>query len=209
MSGELQSYRFDRMAKRKNSTDSDEGSEDSVKRHKSKGVRFGEITIYHFPRKQGFVSVPSSGGSTLGMARKHVSIETFKVDLELDSRSDRKPFAPVPQKARKNILRTAGVRRILRKEEKDCAQLRLSRVICGCSCGDICYPETCECILSGIGCQVDYGRFPCSCQPNGCQNFNGRKQYNPSVVEKHYFETFARIKGQHGSTTVLKYVGVV
>lgn len=200
-----------KMGKRKHSTDSGDESDDSCKRLK-KAVRFGEVTIYHFPRKQGFVSVPSSGGSTLGMARKHVWIEKICVDFQLDaaaSRDERKPFAPVAQKARKTILKTAGVRRILKKEEQDCAQLRHSRVICGCSCGDICYPETCECILSGIGCQVDYGRFPCSCQPNGCQNSYGRKQYNPGVVEKHYFETFARINGQRGATTVLQYVGVV
>lgn len=201
-----------KMGKRKHSTSSSSGdeSDDCLKRLKSKGVSFGEVTIYHFPRKQGFVSVPSTGGTTLGMARKHVSIEKSRVDLALDAtRRDRKPFAPVSQKARRSILKTAGVRRILKKEERDCAQLRLSRVICGCSCGDICYPQTCECILSGIGCQVDYGRFPCSCLPNGCQNNNGRKQYNPTVVERHYFETFARIGGQNGETAVLKYVGVV
>jgi len=198
------------MGKRKHSTDSGDESDDSCKRLK-KAVRFGEVTIYHFPRKQGFVSVPSSGGSTLGMARKHVWIEKIRVDFELDAAAinERKPFAPVAQKARKTILKTAGVRRILKKEEQDCAQLRLSRVICGCSCGDVCYPQTCECILSGIGCQVDYGRFPCSCQPNGCQNSHGRKQYNPGVVERHYFETFARINQQRGATAVLQYVGVV
>lgn len=201
------------MGKRKHSTGSSSGdeSDDCCKRLKSKGVRFGEVTIYHFPRKQGFVSVPSAGGTTLGMARKHVSIEKLRVDLALDatSQSNRKSFAPISQKARRNILKTAGVRRILKQEERDCAQLRLSRIICGCSCGDVCSPQTCECILSGIGCQVDYGRFPCSCQPNGCQNNNGRKQYNPTAVEKHYFETFARISGQNGGTAVLKYVGVV
>lgn len=205
-------YSGSKMGKRKHSTDSSSGdeSDDCCKRLKSKGVRFGEVTVYHFPRKQGFVSVPSAGGSTLGMARRHVSIEKLRIDLEFDAtRGNRKPFAPVSQKARKNILKTAGVRRILKKEEQDCAELRLSRVICGCRCGDICYPQTCECILSGIGCQVDYGRFPCSCQPNGCQNNNGRKQYNPGAVERHYFETFARINGQTGGTTVIKYVGVV
>ena len=197
------------MGKRKHSTDSGDESDDSCKRLK-KQVRFGEVTIYHFPRKQGFVSVPSSGGTTLGMARKHVLIEKIQVNFEVDGVTigDRKPFAPVAQKARKTILKTAGVRRILKKEEQDCAQLRLSRIICGCSCGDICCPQTCECILSGIACQVDYGRFPCSCQANGCQNNHGRKQYNPSVVEKHYFETFSRLRGQTTSKTVLHYVGV-
>ena len=200
------------MGKRKHSTGSSSGdeSDDYCKRVKNKMVRFGDVTVYYFPRKQGFVSVPSTGGSTLGMARKHISIEILRVDLGLEAnKNDKKPLSPVSQKARKNILKTSGVRRILKKEEQDCAQLRLSRVICGCSCGDICYPQTCECILSGIACQVDYGRFPCSCLPNGCQNDNGRKQYNPSVVEKHYFETFAKVGGQNGETTIVKYVGVM
>ena len=200
------------MGKRKHSTGSSSGdeSDDDCKRVKNKMVRFGDVTVYYFPRKQGFVSVPSTGGSTLGMARKHISIEILGVDLGLETnKNDKKALSPVSQKARKNILKTSGVRRILKKEEQDCAQLRLSRVICGCSCGDICYPQTCECILSGIACQVDYGRFPCSCLPKGCHNDNGRKQYNPSVVEKHYFETFAKVGGQNGETTIVKYVGVM
>ncbi|XP_068751014.1 cysteine/serine-rich nuclear protein 1-like [Montipora capricornis] len=199
------------MGKRKHSINSSCGDEndDSNKRMKSRGVSFGDVTIYHFPRKQGFVSVPSTGGSTLGMARKHACIEKVQLDQANGSESDdRKPFAQISQRARRNILKTAGVRRIVKREERDCAEIRLSRIICGCNCGDICSSETCECILSGIGCQVDYGRFPCSCQPNGCQNDNGRKQYNPSAVEKHYFETFARINGQNVGTAVLKYVGV-
>ena len=75
--------------------------------------------------------MPSSGGTTLGMARKHVLIEKIQVNFEVDGVTigDRKPFAPVAQKARKTILKTAGVRRILKKEEQDCAQLRLSRII--------------------------------------------------------------------------------
>lgn len=200
------------MGKRKhslNGSSEHENQETLEKRMKSKGrVSFGDVTIYHFPRKQGFVSVPSNGGSTLGMARRHLWIEKLRVDLAKTSADDQKPFAPISQKARRSILKSAGVRRILKTEERDCAKLRLSRVICGCNCGDICYSETCECILSGIGCQVDYGSFPCSCQPNGCQNGNGRKQYNPSAVEKHYCETFARINGENVGTAVLKYVGV-
>lgn len=195
------------MLKRRNSSSSQPSSEESEfedfecvsnpKRPRTKCVKFGGVTIFYFRRRQGFVSVPSSGGSTLGMARTHCLVECEDI---LDSaREDPclgrklKQILPVPIKARRKLLRISGVKRILKQEEDDCMQLRLSRIICGCNCGDICYPETCQCSLNGIGCQVDYGRFPCSCSPDGCQNLNGRKQYDPSTIEKHYSETFTKL----------------
>ncbi|KAJ8258193.1 hypothetical protein GJAV_G00194220 [Gymnothorax javanicus] len=36
-----------------------------------KQVRFGVVTVFYFSRRQGFTSVPSQGGSSLGMARRH------------------------------------------------------------------------------------------------------------------------------------------
>lgn len=45
-------------------------SEDSEgpprKRAKKKNVCFANVTVYYFPRTQGFTCVPSQGGSTLG-----------------------------------------------------------------------------------------------------------------------------------------------
>ncbi|KAK0153512.1 Cysteine/serine-rich nuclear protein 2 [Merluccius polli] len=52
-----------------------------LRRHKpppgGKRVRFDLVTVYFFPRRQGFTSVPSQGGSSLGMARHHSSIRHF------------------------------------------------------------------------------------------------------------------------------------
>ncbi|XP_029282326.1 cysteine/serine-rich nuclear protein 2 isoform X2 [Cottoperca gobio] len=42
-----------------------------------KRVRFDVVTVYYFPRRQGFTSVPSQGGSSLGMARHHSSIRRY------------------------------------------------------------------------------------------------------------------------------------
>ncbi|XP_026009680.1 cysteine/serine-rich nuclear protein 2 [Astatotilapia calliptera] len=42
-----------------------------------KRVRFDLVTVYYFPRRQGFTSVPSQGGSSLGMARHHSSIRHY------------------------------------------------------------------------------------------------------------------------------------
>lgn len=52
-----------------------------LRRHKpspgGKRVRFDVVTVYYFPRRQGFTSVPSQGGSSLGMARHHCSIRLY------------------------------------------------------------------------------------------------------------------------------------
>ncbi|XP_068557733.1 cysteine/serine-rich nuclear protein 2-like [Cebidichthys violaceus] len=38
-------------------------------------VRFDQVTVFSFPRCQGFTSVPSHGGATLGMVRRHGSLQ--------------------------------------------------------------------------------------------------------------------------------------
>lgn len=35
------------------------------------GINFGDVTVFYFPRCQGFGCVPTQGGSTLGMTAKH------------------------------------------------------------------------------------------------------------------------------------------
>ncbi|OWF42084.1 cysteine/serine-rich nuclear protein 3-like [Mizuhopecten yessoensis] len=44
-----------------------------------KSVQFHDVKVYYFPRSQGFVCVPSEGGSTLGMELKHSHIEDYSV----------------------------------------------------------------------------------------------------------------------------------
>ncbi|KAK3723309.1 hypothetical protein QZH41_003994 [Actinostola sp. cb2023] len=185
------------MSKRKLSSEEPTHEIFLTKRLKTKNVSFGEVTIFYFPRKQGFISVPSSGGFTLGMAYQHSFVETIKLcSKEEGFMSDAaKQVVSIPQKKRKCLLKKAGVLRIFKKEEKDCMEIRLSRILCGCTCGDVCDPLTCECSLNGIGCQVDYGKYPCSCVKAGCKNVCGRRQYDPSVVRRHYYETFTELNG--------------
>ncbi|XP_026170078.1 cysteine/serine-rich nuclear protein 1-like isoform X2 [Mastacembelus armatus] len=40
-------------------------------------VRFDQVTVFSFPRCQGFTSVPSHGGATLGMVQKHSALQTY------------------------------------------------------------------------------------------------------------------------------------
>ncbi|XP_059049860.1 uncharacterized protein LOC131844891 [Achroia grisella] len=47
-----------------------------VKR-KKENINFDNVTVYYFPRAQGFTCVPSQGGSTLGMEWEHTHIQQF------------------------------------------------------------------------------------------------------------------------------------
>lgn len=42
-------------------------------------VRFDQVAVYIFPRCQGFSSVPSRGGATLGMVRGHSALRRYTV----------------------------------------------------------------------------------------------------------------------------------
>lgn len=44
--------------------------DDQAKKAK-RGINFGDVTVFYFPRCQGFGCVPTQGGSTLGMTTKH------------------------------------------------------------------------------------------------------------------------------------------
>lgn len=47
------------------------------KQLRRKNVRFDQVTVYYFARRQGFTSVPSQGGSSLGMAQRHNSVRRY------------------------------------------------------------------------------------------------------------------------------------
>lgn len=50
---------------------------DEPKLKKRKRLTFDDVTVYYFPRAQGFTCIPSQGGSTLGMANQHSHIQKF------------------------------------------------------------------------------------------------------------------------------------
>ncbi|XP_010178467.1 PREDICTED: cysteine/serine-rich nuclear protein 2-like, partial [Mesitornis unicolor] len=47
------------------------------KQLRRKNVRFDQVTVYYFARRQGFTSVPSQGGSSLGMAPRHDRVRRY------------------------------------------------------------------------------------------------------------------------------------
>ncbi|XP_060920438.1 cysteine/serine-rich nuclear protein 1b [Labrus mixtus] len=47
------------------------------KRARRSNVTFDQVTVFSFPRCQGFTSVPSRGGCTLGMMQRHSVLQTY------------------------------------------------------------------------------------------------------------------------------------
>uniref|UniRef100_A0A8C5I9L8 Cysteine and serine rich nuclear protein 3 n=1 Tax=Gouania willdenowi TaxID=441366 RepID=A0A8C5I9L8_GOUWI len=47
---------------------------------RTRKVQFENVTVYYFERQQGFTSVPSEGGSTLGMSDRHSWIRQYSLD---------------------------------------------------------------------------------------------------------------------------------
>ncbi|XP_071330021.1 cysteine/serine-rich nuclear protein 3 [Trachinotus anak] len=49
------------------------------KRLRTRRVHFESVTVYYFGRRQGFTSVPSQGGSTLGMSNRHSWVRQYSL----------------------------------------------------------------------------------------------------------------------------------
>ena len=112
------------------------------------------------------------------------------IDLENDSCYF---LQPVPIKQRRALLRASGVRKIETTEKEECRDIRISREFCGCDCRVYCNPDVCSCHQAGIQCQVDRMSFPCGCTREGCGNSNGRIEFNPLRVRKHFIETIMKV----------------
>ena len=191
------------------SGDSLDSAGEDLRLKKRRNVRFNEKIVFSFPRTQGASCVPSTGGSTLGMKHTHCLVEHLKIPDEFhtdndedsseseleDEESDEHIFMPIPHKVRKAILKAAGVKKINKQEADECMQIRCSRQVCGCDCKSFCDPKSCFCILNGINCQVDRDGFPCGCSRAGCQNPNGRHEYDPQSVRRHFIDTVLRLQG--------------
>ncbi|KAK2726067.1 uncharacterized protein LOC136032238 [Artemia franciscana] len=63
-------------------SDSDSCSSSSnglVEPKRKRRLQFDSVTVYYFPRTQGFTCVPSQGGSTLGMSSAHSHMQQFSI----------------------------------------------------------------------------------------------------------------------------------
>lgn len=65
----------------------EEEVEQPVLKKKKHSIKFDDVTVYYFPRAQGFSCVPSQGGSTLGMEWEHSHVQKFSLpDHALEQR---------------------------------------------------------------------------------------------------------------------------
>lgn len=74
-----------------------------------KCVLFDTVTVYFFTRSQGFCSIPSQGGATLGMKRRHFFSRRLTVDL----------FEEVRRKSRRAILMKIRLEKDRRRRERE------------------------------------------------------------------------------------------
>ena len=79
-------------------------------------------------------------------------------------------LTPLSTKARASLLRSHGVFLVDRDEAEHIRTIRESRETCGCACGDICRPGSCECALNDIGDYCHNRIVACSPGPIYLQN---------------------------------------
>ncbi|XP_064899547.1 cysteine/serine-rich nuclear protein 2 [Columba livia] len=82
------------------------------KPRRRKSVRFDQVTVYYFARRQGFTSVPSQGGSSLGMAPRHDAVRRYTLG----------EFAQEQQVNHRQILRQH-----LRQEKLHAKKMKLTK----------------------------------------------------------------------------------
>ena len=139
------------------------------------------------------LSKPASESSLI--ARKcNVSPVSFNepIDKRRGECGTRRLF-PLKNKQRINLLNDNGVTSIDRTEAEDIRLIRDSWRRCGCSCVDTCRPNTCECAINEIECQVENDGFPFSCSKK-CKNPYGRQTFDEIEVQLHFIQTMLHAK---------------
>ncbi|CDX47490.1 Cysteine/serine-rich nuclear protein N-terminal domain-containing protein [Caenorhabditis elegans] len=207
-----------------------------------KKIRFSGLHVHYFDRRQGGSTVPTEGDISLDMHNKHHSHRYFSLStgkrpildlllyadddlsdgevIDPDSDEDRdydeyasaKSIPRINQRHRIKLLKKSGVK--VEKNTDAIDSLRNTRVECGCSCENgVCLPETCQCAIDGIHCQVDGGEWPtqpCACFAETCTNPEGRTFYDPEAVHEFRQRTIMNWRasqktGISGSPVVKKF----
>ena len=130
----------------------------------------------------------------IGFARKfNVSPVSFTEPIaKLAGECGTRGLTPLKNKKRISLLKD-NVTSIDRSEAEDIRLIRDSRRRCGCSCVDTCRPDTCECAINEIECQVENAGFPCSCSKK-CKNPFGRRTFDETEVQLHFIQTMLHAK---------------
>lgn len=87
------------------------------KRARRGNVTFDQVTVFFFPRCQGFTSVPSRGGCTLGMMQRHSALRSYTLaEFAVEQR----------------LLRREKFLNRLRYEKLEALKLKVSKVALEC-----------------------------------------------------------------------------
>ncbi|XP_019720370.1 LOW QUALITY PROTEIN: cysteine/serine-rich nuclear protein 1-like [Hippocampus comes] len=183
-------------------------------------VRFDQVAVFSFPRCQGFTSVPSHGGATLGMMRQHSSLHKYTVAEHASEQRRRR---------RQRHLLRLGEERFDASKQNQIANEAVGQDEAGpltrdpqvsADDGDVHIGEAelddrgsvqpyssrqrqglppahggrdPACSLAGIKCQVDRFSFPCGCTKDGCGNTEGYVEFDSKRVQTHYIHTVMRL----------------
>ncbi|GAA6216151.1 cysteine/serine-rich nuclear protein 3-like [Lates japonicus] len=90
----------------------DSSLQQQSKRLRGRNVHFESVTVYYFNRRQGFTSVPTQGGSTLGMSPRHSGVKRFTL----------REFAMEQKRSHRNMLKDH-----LKEEKLNAIKLRLTK----------------------------------------------------------------------------------
>ncbi|XP_061571625.1 cysteine/serine-rich nuclear protein 3-like isoform X2 [Cololabis saira] len=90
----------------------DSSLQQQSKRLRRRNVHFENVTVYYFTRRQGFTTVPTQGGSTLGMSPHHSGVKLFTL----------REFALEQKRSHRNMLKEH-----LKKEKLNAIKLKLTK----------------------------------------------------------------------------------
>nr|XP_019960167.1 PREDICTED: cysteine/serine-rich nuclear protein 3-like isoform X2 [Paralichthys olivaceus] len=90
----------------------DSALQQQSKRLRGRNVHFESVTVYYFNRRQGFTSVPTQGGSTLGMSPRHSGVRRFTL----------REFAMEQKRSHRNMLRDH-----LKEEKLNAIKLKMTK----------------------------------------------------------------------------------
>ncbi|EGT35429.1 hypothetical protein CAEBREN_29639 [Caenorhabditis brenneri] len=215
--------------------------ENLISDYRRRKIKFSGLNVHYFDRRQGESTVPTEGDVSLDMHNKHHSHRYFPLssgkrpqlnlsfyeddelsedeviypdeDRDYDEYASAKTIPRINQRHRIKLLKKSGVK--VEKNAMAIDYLRSMRSVCGCSCENgVCLPDTCECALGGINCQVDGGEYPtipCNCFAETCTNPEGRIFYDPEAVHQFRHRTImnwraSQKSGISGSPVVKKFV---
>ncbi|XP_051865489.1 cysteine/serine-rich nuclear protein 2-like isoform X2 [Pristis pectinata] len=151
------------------------------KRLRAKNVRFDQVTVYYFTRRQGFTSVPSQGGSSLGMARRHNCIRRYTLC----------EFAQEQEHLHRQMLRDH-----LKEEKLNVRKMKLTKngTVESEEANVLTIDDVSDDDIDVDSIEVDRMSFPCGCSKDGCANAAGRIEFNPIRVRTHYLHTIMKLE---------------